>query len=299
MTAMLKDGIDVVQKRLDSRNKNFVVSGEYKGATSKLTSECLDCGYIWLSLPSNLIKNGCPSCNKRVKWTIKSLQELLDKEGKNITIKSQESDYKNSKSKIKISCDFCDHVWETNPSYFKQTKCPICCNLKLDSEILQKRLDDKKRDIKILSEYKGYNEDLTCVCLKCSNVWNTTLPKLIYFMRGCPEIECGGGVISGYNPSKPGYLYYLRVVDAEKTYWKIGITNLGVKARFVPSDRAKISILYCHLFTDGVDAQKAERNILNLFKEYRAVGAKVLQSGNTELFTKDVLQMNHLNWGPI
>jgi len=85
-------------------------------------------------------------------------------------------------------------------------------------------------------------------------------------------------------------------VDGEDTFWKVGITGKDLKQRFNTEDRKKITVLYLYQFGNGVDAYKSEQNILKMFNVYRVKDKRKILScgGNTELFHKDVLQMDHL-----
>lgn len=291
----LEDGLKIFQERVDALGKKFHLSGVYTGSLGKLKSECLVCNYEWESLPSNLIKNGCPSCNKKVKGTFESFEAKVLRQNRGITIVPGE--YKNRNSKFTFICNVCDHNWITSAGsiLYQESGCP-CCALGtwLTMDVIQERLDTKNRNITVSGEYVAYKEKISCTCNVCNLNWYTKVPALLCSGSGCPS--CAK---TGFDPDKPGYLYYLRVSENNENYWKIGITNLSVKARFKAYDRAKISVLYCHLFENGADAQRAEKNILEMFKDFKAKGLKILQTGNTELFTQDVLQMNHLNWGPI
>lgn len=299
MTKLIVNGRELLQQYVTDRGKDFFIGEDYVNSTTKLTVRCNKCQYTWMSSPSNIKRNGCISCNKRIKNSIEKIQATLKETGRDIEVLTQT--YKNSSSRLDLFCNVCTHTWTTAASVLinQGCGCPACNKgIKLSTEVLQTRLTEKNLEITILSNYTHSGQLLSCRCDKCLIVWESTLPKLVYFDQGCPSCNFGNQA-SGYNPSKAGYLYYLRVVDKGQTFWKVGITNVGVKSRFKKLDREKISVLYCQLFANGADAQKAERNILNMFKEYRAENLKILSSGNTELFTHDVLQMNHLNWGPI
>lgn len=106
---------------------------------------------------------------------------------------------------------------------------------------------------------------------------------------GCPD--CAE---TGFNPKKPGLLYYLAVMtDEGKTLYKIGITNLTVEKRFRLSDLARIRVIKTWRFPIGHDASKLEAEILGRFIGDRYWGPEVLVSaGNTELFIRDVLELD-------
>ena len=102
---------------------------------------------------------------------------------------------------------------------------------------------------------------------------------------GCPMCSK-----SGFDPSKPGILYYLSINNGEA--YKIGITNLSVRKRFTVKDLEKIRIVHQVHYKNGQDAYKEEQKYLKQFKEYKYIGPKLLSSGNTELFNIDILNIN-------
>jgi len=106
--------------------------------------------------------------------------------------------------------------------------------------------------------------------------------------RGCP-----GCAKTGFDPTREGRLYYIRVYDRVfGTLYKIGITNHSVSRRFLPYELEKITIVAHWYFTEGHRAHRKEGEILRLFEQSRYKGENVLLAGNTELFIKDVLGLD-------
>ena len=103
--------------------------------------------------------------------------------------------------------------------------------------------------------------------------------------RGCPS--CAK---NGFQPNKPAILYYLKITtDTNQVLYKIGITNLTVQERFSMEERKIMEVLSITEYAVGSDAYKEEQTILNKYREYAYKGKNILKSGNTELFTKDIL----------
>lgn len=96
--------------------------------------------------------------------------------------------------------------------------------------------------------------------------------------------------INGFNPKIPAILYYLKINQGQA--YKIGITNLSVNERFQKSDLAKIEIIKIIKYEIGADAKAEESKILNRYKKHKYKGEKLLTSGNTELFHKDILELD-------
>jgi len=95
----------------------------------------------------------------------------------------------------------------------------------------------------------------------------------------------------GFRKDKPAILYYIAV----RGLYKIGITNRTVKQR-LKQDYDDVRVLARKRFKIGAQAAKAERAILDFVdKQYRYTGKPVLHSGNTELFTRDILSLDTEN----
>lgn len=250
---------------------------------------CMDCEGTFKTSASNIYSgcNHCTYCSGK-NLNKKSIQIKLNKLGKNITVLSE---YIDSVTHMDCSCNMCGYNWTSTFSNLKANGCPSCNKKARWSTDTFKSEVESRKDLIVLGEYRNAKTPILCQCNSCNLIWNSHPTTLLSNNGGCPA--CAK---SGFDPKKPGMLYYLRITDGDSTYWKIGITNNSVEKRFCSlQDRAKITILYCYVFESGSVAQQAEKNILTLFSEYRAKNVKVLKlNGNTELFTKDVLQMNHL-----
>lgn len=101
---------------------------------------------------------------------------------------------------------------------------------------------------------------------------------------------CKFCAIHGFNQNKPGILYYLSILGGQA--YKIGITNRTVEERFSKEDLKNIEIISVWSYENGSDCYKQEQLILKEFKEHRYSGNNLLESGNTELFNYDVLQLH-------
>ena len=75
--------------------------------------------------------------------------------------------------------------------------------------------------------------------------------------------------------------------------YKIGVTNNTIDQRFNLKDLSIIEVLNTSDYIVGEGAYTEEQRILREFKKYRYTGPKILASnGNTELFTRDVLELD-------
>ncbi len=115
----------------------------------------------------------------------------------------------------------------------------------------------------------------------------------------CHEAQANEGKKSTFSQpyyNRPTRLYYIRVDfdDDRDSLYKIGITTRSVSERFneVPSG-IHIVVVVEKLFGTGKLAFDVEQKQLRKFKKHAYTGPKVLPSGNTELFTKDVLGLDN------
>ena len=104
---------------------------------------------------------------------------------------------------------------------------------------------------------------------------------------GCPLCAKGGFALD-----KPAILYYVKLLGTP--YYKIGITGRSLKERFTRnSDYKKLKTIKTWSFNVGKDALLFENQILKANSRYRYKGVTpLLYSGNTELFTRDVLSLD-------
>ena len=105
---------------------------------------------------------------------------------------------------------------------------------------------------------------------------------------------CADCAVTGFNPSKPGLLYYLAIAtDDRDICYKIGITNLSIEERFRGTDLARIRVVKIWHFSIGRVAAERESEILYRFAGDRYYGPRLLiGAGNTELFKRDILGLD-------
>ena len=178
----------------------YELLSKYVGNRTKVEIKC-DKGHVYEVRPNNF-KNGqrCPKCgDKCSKQAKEQLIELIQQEDYELL-----SEYKNSKTKVKLRCTE-GHVYSVTPNAFKNgDRCPKCSNncpiqsRKQFIELLQ------QEGYELLSEYKGTMKNVELKCPK-GHVWNVR-PNT--FKRGVrcgvcdisriskPEIEVGNFVVS-------------------------------------------------------------------------------------------------------
>ncbi|MHB8098013.1 MAG: DUF723 domain-containing protein [Sulfuricurvum sp.] len=88
--------------------------------------------------------------------------------------------------------------------------------------------------------------------------------------------------------NKKTTLYYIRIKGTD--LYKIGITSRSLRDRFT-KDFSKIEVIHTEEFEDGIEAFDKEYLVLKEFKEFKYKGPKILLNGNTEIFTKNILNL--------
>ncbi len=122
----IRVGEDDFLKSIQGTNISLL-SGYNKLGAAALFS-CDNCCHQWTTWPF-YIKNGakCPNCNPRKRGHPKAqtTEEFVATIfGRGITVLGE---YKNTRTKIKLSCDACNTVWESYPGYIKDgAGCPRC-----------------------------------------------------------------------------------------------------------------------------------------------------------------------------
>ena len=109
---------------------------------------------------------------------------------------------------------------------------------------------------------------------------------------GCKHCSSYGGGKS--NIKAECTLYYFNIIGTN--IYKVGITSQSIPNRYrLKSDRDKIRVVYTHKFTNGEQAFRVEQMILKKYSEFKYIGEKIMTSGNTEMFTKDILELDNLD----
>jgi len=92
----------------------------------------------------------------------------------------------------------------------------------------------------------------------------------------------------GYNPSKPGYLYYLYLPSI--LAYKIGVTNTSIENRYLRYEQEFFNPVFIKYFSDGSQALKIEQWLISRYVGCIFKGVNPLNSGHTELFSTNILK---------
>jgi hypothetical protein len=124
-------------------------------------------------------------------------------------------------------------------------------------------------------------------CIEHNSWFKTTASNhlLCESSGGCKQCKT-----SGLDSSKPAILYYLSINNGQA--YKIGITNFDVNKRFIKDKTFTYKIIEVWTYENGKDAFDKELEIKREFKEAQYKGDPLMKSGNTELFTHDILGLD-------
>ncbi len=101
---------------------------------------------------------------------------------------------------------------------------------------------------------------------------------------------------NGVDPDKATKLYYIRIESLVcGVLYKIGITQLKLTERYSADECSMIVVVKEWLYDNWYEAHDREQKILRDNKKYKYKGEPVLLSGNSEIFRKDVLQLDFLD----
>lgn len=291
--------IDRANKAHDSRYDYSHVA--FRNVENKIEIICPVHGSFFQRLATHLKGLGCDRCG-RVEVGKKlrhSLDRFLEDARRSHGDRYDYSlvKYVNALTKITIICP--DHgVFKQNPAnHIRDVGCPKCAFESIAAqrtlttqEFVEKakKLHGDRYDYSKV-EYKSSHEKVEISCSEHGSFWQSPANHARENKAGCP-----GCAESGFDQTKPGMLYYVAVTkDDGGTLYKIGITNLSVKKRFPTLDLDRIRIVKTWPFAIGRNAAEREIEILCQFSGDRYHGPDILiGAGNTELFTRDVLELD-------
>lgn len=242
-------------------------------------------------------KSGCQKCAdvQRGNFHKDSLTDFINKAS---TVHKDKYNYEkvnyvNSTTKVIIMCPVHGEFTQVPSEHISGKGCKKCGVYKRSNEQKYSNkeytaLANKKH--KNMYDYSkvNYNGAFKKVVINCK-IHGDFIQTARDHLRGSGCPSCAE---YGFDKNKPAILYYLKITTEDNNIlYKIGITNRTVNERFILEDLKKIEIIKQEEFENGEDAWNKEKSILEEFKEFKYKGADVLDSGNTELFTLDVLAL--------
>lgn len=279
----------------------------YLNIKTKMKVWCKGCDDEIEITPSSLLAgSGCTKC-----WVKNAYESKLEGREKTFITNAQKAHggkylynlvvYEHSQKDVELICTTCrDSFLITPTSVVRGAGCSICGRTKVriyqqsklakarDSFPARAELVHPNKFTYDLVDYKGSFTKVEIGCIECQCTFMIQPSALL---TGNSHYKCSGG--GGFKPNLPAILYYIRVETRNRVCWKIGITNLTVKERFSRSDLELITIINEVHYENGQDAYDEEQRLMELHSKYKYKGCPMLNTGNTELFTKDVLGLDN------
>jgi hypothetical protein len=266
--------------------RGFKLLSTYKNAKTKIRYECPNHhkGETTMGAFRNL-GTGCKECAGQ-KVTDHQVRELVEKTGYVLV-----GEYVRSQAPLGLICPKGHYTASTSWSSFRKgVRCRKCASNYTTHEQVEEALS--AGGLKLLSKYKNKNTKIKYRCSEGhegSMLWGS-------FNRGARCATCS---TSGFSRDKPASLYYLAFYHPEHLdaqgdvapLYKIGVTNRTIQERFAP-EPTPYRIVHENRYLFGSIAQDEEQRILAQHAAHKYTGANLLVSGNTELFTSDILNLD-------
>ena len=287
-TCAVCDGKVITAKGVEAAysKEGYKLLEPYRGSvTDRLLTAC-DAGHFYLSTYHKFKqKRRCPYCAGK-KINTGHAKRLLKQEGYELL--SDEFHLKKGKyAKITFQCPRLHrHSFEWRCWHWGY-RCKTCNteNHKIDNARAI-ALEMYREGYSLLSKTVGNKRNMVFTC-KAGHERNISLGAWRSGQR------CATCATSGYQSDKPGTLYYIAFDHPEfpTPLYKIGITNRTVQERFAP-EPTPYRIIHTESYLFGFLAYEKEQRILAQHAAHKYTGANLLVSGNTELFTTDILNLD-------
>lgn len=283
---------EFIKKALVRHGDKYTYTGvEYVNNRTKVIIICPVHGPFEQKPNSHLSGIGCPKCGGTGKLSTKEFI-ARSRESHDKFYDYSNTVYKNHASKVKIVCPMHGEFEQSPYDHMTGSGCPKCGFEKISKHRLKppeyylkevKEVHGDKYDYS-LTEYTEADNSIIIICPEHGEFIQSANSHLKG--RGCPSCA-----ISGFKPILPGLLYYLKIDTGSEILYKVGITNNSIDKRFTVRDRSLITILHQVWYRNGQEAYNEEQRILKQFKKCKYQGPDILNSGNTELFTEDILSL--------
>lgn len=274
----------------------------FKNVEAKIEIGCPVHGFFHQRLATHLKGLGCDLCGRieTGKKLSHSLERFIEdaRKAHGDRYDYSEVEYVNALTNVTIVCPKHGPFKQKPANHIRDVGCPRCG----DESMAAKRVLTTEEFVTAAKaahgnrydyskvDYKTSHDKVEIVCPEHGSFWQVAANHTnSNHQAGCP-----GCALSGFDQTKPGILYYLAITrDDGETLYKIGITNLTIQKRFPNLDLARIRIVKIWKFEVGNDAAEREAEILTQFAADQYSGPEVLVgAGNTELFTRDVLELD-------
>lgn len=269
----------------------------YMNSDNKIKIICKIHGEFEQKVANHLQGKGCVLCgiDKSAKAKLKTNAEFIEKVTRvhNNKYSYEHTNYTTTEKKITITCPIHGKFDMRATSHMQGHGCKMCRDVTVTTKLRTKEEDILVRFIEVHKNRYDYSKvkhidmttKVTIICKEHGEF--KQIPVAHISGQGCP---CCAK--TGFDPNKTAILYYLKIItETNQILYKIGITNRTVNERFRVNDLQKIEVIQQEKFKLGQDAANKEQELLKMYKKYKYKGPKILDSGNTELFTEDVMAL--------
>ena len=177
-------------------NSTVEVVGIYEGSEKRIRAKCRTCGYEWPPIAQSLISGyGCPKCSGRVALTQEEFVSRLADVNPSVEVLG---DYTNARSRIRVRCLKCGHVWA--PSAYSLTagygypeckKTESSARQRMSKSEFESKLCAVNSNIAVKGTYTTASKPVKVHCKKCGNDW-MGIPNNLLRGAGCPVCARSG-----------------------------------------------------------------------------------------------------------
>ena len=170
------------QRRLSKCNPSIELLGEYKGMFSRIKARCKIDGYEWDPTAQTLLRNHCPRCSGKERYTLQEVRHRVSEIHPMIEVIGE---YVNSTTPITCRCTVDGHVWKGRIGHlFRGVGCPKCAGKVVTDDEFRQELAKVCPDIEPLEPYHGSKVKILCRCRVCGKEWLSS-PNALLKRRGC------------------------------------------------------------------------------------------------------------------
>lgn len=216
----------------------YLLSNEYINNKTKLTIKCSK-GHIFSSSYNTLC--GCPTCYGRERLSYNYVKEQFKNEGYELI----STDYKNSKSKLKVKCPQ-GHIFSISyANFYSGYRCSHCyVNKKKTYDFVKNYIENEGYSL-LSTKYENNGKKLKVKC-PLGHIWNISYNS---FRAGCRCPYCSH-IEGGSTPEKELLKYIKTLYDGEiiendrktiKNYW----TNRPLELDIFLPDLKKSYRIWC------------------------------------------------------
>ena len=191
---MRKKTDEEFREELKQKRPDVIQIDKYINAKTEISVKCKKCGNIFKASPNGLLGNvrRCKVCGleKQLKSSRKTNEEFIKELSEiNPNIEPIE-EYINAKTKIKVKCKVCNHIWSVRPSSLVNSGkgCPKCAGtIRKTGNDIVKLIENSNRSIEILTIPENTHSKIKIKCKICNHIWEANVSNIIYLKQGCPK----------------------------------------------------------------------------------------------------------------